>query len=198
MATVQEALAALSGAIGEKVRRGLPESDFVRRIWGSIKDLHDVHGVPEDSMTNIVPESWPHRALRAGEQGASGQSIVGVLPTHDAETTGSSKAPYRLGKLVNRVRYEEVRRFFRKRLPETAPRSRGTGGLIGQTKRETRGVATARQKKPIGTRCRRLFESETCRLLKDHPRVVIRVRGTALFGGSGVPGDEVLLLRCNG
>ena len=52
-----EVLADLSGAIGDKVRRELPDSDLVRRIWNSIRDLRDVHGVPEEAMANIVPGS---------------------------------------------------------------------------------------------------------------------------------------------
>ena len=55
---VPEVLADLSGAIRNKVRRELPDSDLVRRIWNSIRDLRDVHGVPEEAMANVVPESW--------------------------------------------------------------------------------------------------------------------------------------------
>ena len=106
VATVSEALDDLSGSIGNKVRRALPGSDLVRRIWKSVRDLRDVHGVSEEAMANIVPESWREKAFRAGEQGASGQSVADVLPAHDVETISSSKAQHRLGKLVNRVRYE--------------------------------------------------------------------------------------------
>ena len=45
VATVPEVLGDLSGAIGNKVRRGLPDSDLVQRIWNSVRDLRDVHGV---------------------------------------------------------------------------------------------------------------------------------------------------------
>ena len=45
VATVPEVLADLSGAIGNKVRRELPDSDLVRHIWNSVKDLRGVHGV---------------------------------------------------------------------------------------------------------------------------------------------------------
>ena len=63
VATVPEVLAYLSGAIGDKVRRELPDSDLVRRIWNSIRDLRDAHGVSEEAMANIVPESWRDRAF---------------------------------------------------------------------------------------------------------------------------------------
>ena len=72
----------------------------------NVRDFRDVHGVSEEAIANIVPESWRDRAFRAGEQGVSGQSIADILPAHDAESTSSNKAQYRLGKLVNRVRHE--------------------------------------------------------------------------------------------
>ena len=131
--TVPEVLADLSGAIGDKVRRELLDSDLVQRIWNSVRDLRDVHGVSEEAMTNVVPESWRDRAFRAGEQGASGQSVADVLPAHHAETISSSKAQHRQGKLVNRVRCE---RFVAKldQLPEKRPQ-RETGD--SQSEKET-------------------------------------------------------------
>ena len=90
VATVTEVLGDLSGAKGNKLRRELPDSDLVRRIWNSIRDLRNVHGVSERVMANIVPESWRDRAFRAGEQGASGQSIADVCRQH---TTPKLSAP---------------------------------------------------------------------------------------------------------
>ena len=94
--TVPEVLADLSGAIGNKVRRELPDSDLVRRFY-----LEQRQRPAEEAMANIAPESWRDRAFRAGEQGPSRQSVADVLPAHDAETISSSKAQHRLGKLVN-------------------------------------------------------------------------------------------------
>ena len=141
VAAVTEMLADLSGTIGEKVRRELPDSDLVRRIWKSIRDVRDEHGVSEEAMATIAPESWRDRAFRAGEQSASGQSIAEVLPAHDAETTTSSKAHYGLGKLVNRVRFDRYVASL-EQLPETNP-PRGT---VDPLVEETRGFAKARQR----------------------------------------------------
>ena len=55
VATVLEVLAALSGAIDDRVRRELPDSDLVRRIWNSVRNLRDVHGVSEEAMVIVVP-----------------------------------------------------------------------------------------------------------------------------------------------
>ena len=65
-----------------------------------------------------------------------------VLPAHVAETISSSKAQHRLGKLVNRVRYERYV-SSRDQLPETKLQ-RGTGDSQGE--KGTRGLAKARQR----------------------------------------------------
>ena len=146
VATAPEDLTDILGIIGEKVRRGLPDSDLVRRIWSSVRDLRDVHGVSEEAMSNIVKERWRDRAFRRGEQDTSGQSMAEVLPAHDAETTSSSKAQYRLGKPVNRVRYHRFAAYL-EQLPETPP-PRGTGDPNGE--KEMRGFAKARQRSQSG------------------------------------------------
>ena len=106
-----------------------------------MRDLRDVHGVSEEAMGNTVSESWRDTAFRAGEQGASGKSIADILPAHDAESTSSNKAQYRLGKLVNRVRYDRYVTSL-EQLPGTSP-PRGTGDPHGE--KETKSFAKARQ-----------------------------------------------------
>ena len=148
VAMVPEVLADLSGAIGNKVRRELPDSDLVRRIWNSVRDLRDVRGVSEEVMANIVPESWRNRAFRSGEQGASGQSVAGVLPAHDAKTISSSEAQHRLGKLVlHRVHYDKYVSSL-DQLPETRPQ-RDTSESQGE--KETQDLAKARQRGQSGS-----------------------------------------------
>ena len=147
VATVPEVLADLSGAVGNKVRRELPDSDLVRRIWNGVRDLRDVHGVSEEAMANIVPESWRDRAFRSEEQGASGQSVADVLPAHDAEAISSSKAQHRLGKLVNRVHYERYVSSL-DQLPVTRPQ-RDTSEY--QVEKKTRDLAKARQRSQSGS-----------------------------------------------
>ena len=147
VATVPEVLADLSGAIGNKVRRRLPDSELVRRIWNSVRDPRDVHGVSEEAMANIVPKSWRDRTVRAGEQGASGQSVADVLPAHDAETIRSSKAQHMLGKLVNRVHHERYVSSL-DQLSETRPQQDTSES---QGEKETRDVAKARQRSQSGS-----------------------------------------------
>ena len=107
VATAPQVLADLSGVIRKKVRRELPYLDLARRIiWRGVRDLHNLYGVSEEPTANIVPERWRDQTFRAGEQSAPGQSIANVTCAHDAETTSSTKAWYRLGKLVNRLRFE--------------------------------------------------------------------------------------------
>ena len=97
-----------------------------------MRDLRDVHGVSEEAMGNTVSESWRDTAFRAGEQGASGKSIADILPAHDAESTSSNKAQYRLGKLVNRVRYDK--NVTLKQLPEKSSGAQATH--TGKRRRE--------------------------------------------------------------
>ena len=104
VATVLEILADLSGLLREKVWRELPNSDLVCRICSSVRDLRDIHGVSEEAMANVAPESWRNRAFRANEERASWQSDAEVLPAHDGETISSHKAQHKLGQQVNRVR----------------------------------------------------------------------------------------------
>ena len=93
-------------------------------------------------MANIVPESWHVRAFRPGQRNTSGQSSVEMLPAHDAKTISSSKAQYRLRKLVNRARYDWYVASL-EQLPETTP-PRGTGD--SNKEKKTRGFAKTRQR----------------------------------------------------
>lgn len=86
--TVPEALADHSCTLGEKVRRGLPKEDLIHRTWHSVRDAH---GISEQAVANVVPESWRDRVLHAREKVNSGEYDVEVLPVHDAEITNSHK-----------------------------------------------------------------------------------------------------------
>ena len=152
-------LADLSGAIGNKVGRELPDADLVRRTWNSVRDLRDVHGVSEEAMENIVPESWRDRAFRAGEQGAPGQS----LQAYCLHTTPKLSAPAKRSiDLVNWsteyvIRGTSLRwtRSPRRGPSETQRTSRQEGDArLGQ------GPAT----ESIGIRGYRLPKGEACRL----------------------------------
>ena len=151
-----------------------------------------MHGVSEEVIANIVPESRRDRAFRPGKQDTSGQSIAEALPAHDAETINSSKAQYRLGKLVNRVRYNGYVASL-EQLPETTP-PRGKGDPNGE--KETRSFAKARQRIQSGPGAT-VFLRARPRLVQSHPSVGFCIRGTT-FSGDGVSGNEVTLLRRNG
>ena len=126
VATVPEVLAGLSGAIRDKARRELPDSDLVRRIWNSIRGLRDAHGVSEEAMANIVLEGWRDKSFRGVEQEVSGRPVAEVLPAHHVESISSSKAQHGLGKLVNRVCHERYVASL-DQLPVETTTQRGTG-----------------------------------------------------------------------
>ena len=106
MATPPAVLADLSGSLGDKVRRNLPESELVTSIWEGIRGLRDNGGVTEEDMGNVASRGWRDRAFRPEEVSASGNSDRKLLAAHDAEITNSPKAQEKLGKQVNRVRGE--------------------------------------------------------------------------------------------
>ena len=102
--------------------------------------------------------------------------------------------PVQIGEVGKSGTLRQERRFS-----GTAPRNVTSAGH----RRPTRGKGDERfrqspAKKSIGTRCHCLLEGATGRLVQGHSSVGIRVRGTALSGEKGVPGDEVPLLRCDG
>lgn len=146
VATLPAVLADLTGILGEKVRNHLPGSDLVNGIWDSVRGLRDDLGVSEEAMSGVVPESWRDRAFRAEEGSVTEGSEREVLGAHDAETINSNKAQQRLGKLVNRVRYEK----YAASLEELPIRAQplGESGPFGET--ETRDCAKARQRSQCG------------------------------------------------
>ena len=187
VATVPEVLADLSGATGEKVRMGLPDSDLVRRTWNSVRDLRDVHGASEEAMADIAPESWRDKVFRAGEQGASGQSIADILSAHDAESTSPNKAQYRLGKLEKRVRHDRYVAALQE-LPEMSP-PRGTGDQHGE--KETRCFTKAQQRSQSGPGATAFLRARPI----DSSRVI---PASALVSAEGrfLGRVEVLATRC--
>ena len=145
-------------------------------------------------MANIVSESGRDRAFRALEQDTSRQSIAEELPAHDAEMTSSSKDQYRLGKRVDRVRYDRYV-ACQEKLPETTP-PRGTGDPYGK---ETRGFAKARQTSQSGSGATAFLRARPVDPSRAIPASEFVSAGRRFLGpDGGVPGDEVPPLSCDG
>ena len=106
VATLPAVLAGLSGSLGEKVRKSRPGSELVASMWEGVRSLRDEGGVTEEEMGEVVPRGWRDRAFRPEEVSASGNTDREVLAAHDAETTNSRRVQKKLGKQVNRVRYD--------------------------------------------------------------------------------------------
>ena len=106
VATPPAVLADLSGSLGDKVRRNLPESELVTSIWEGIRGLRDNGGVTEEDMGNVASRGWRDRAFRPEEVSASGNSDREVLAARDAETINSHQAQKTFGKQANLVRYD--------------------------------------------------------------------------------------------
>ena len=97
-----EVLADLTGPVGDRVRRGLPESRIIARLGGRLWEIRDTWGVTKEEMAGIVPESWSEWGLGAEGDTALRPLKVDILAAHDAVTTNSRKAQHHLGKLVNK------------------------------------------------------------------------------------------------
>ena len=58
MGILPEVLADFTGPLGDRVRRGLPESRIIAQLGGSLWETRDKWGVTKEQMAGIVPESW--------------------------------------------------------------------------------------------------------------------------------------------
>ena len=68
MATLPAVLADLSGSLGEKARRNLPQSELVSSVWKGVKGLRDDGGVTEEEKDEVVPRGWRGRSFRSGDK----------------------------------------------------------------------------------------------------------------------------------
>ena len=63
--TLPEVLADLTGPLGNKLRRGLPESSVIAQLEDSLLEIRDIWGVSQEAMAGIVPEPWLEWGLGA-------------------------------------------------------------------------------------------------------------------------------------
>ena len=112
-----------------------------------------------------------------------------MLPAHNAEIISFSKAQNRLGKFRNGVSYK---RYVASLDRDDAPERHGRSTRREGNERFAKGPAI----ESIRTRGYRLLKGEACQVGQSHPSVGIRCCRTAVSGDCGVPGREVLLLRC--
>ena len=53
-----EVLAGLTGPLGNKLRRGLPESSIIAQLGGSLREIRETSGVTIEAMVGSAPEAW--------------------------------------------------------------------------------------------------------------------------------------------
>ena len=98
--TLSEVLVDLTSPLGDRVRRGSPDSSIIVQLGDSLREIRDTWGVTKEAMAGIVPESWLEWGLGAEGDKASRPPEADLLPAHDAVTTNFRKAQQKLGKLV--------------------------------------------------------------------------------------------------
>ena len=96
--TLPEILADLTGPLGDRVRRRLPESSIITQLRGSLREIRDTWGVSKEAMAGIAPESWLEWGLGAEGDQAPTTPEADILAAHDAVTANSTKAQQKLGK----------------------------------------------------------------------------------------------------
>ena len=186
-----EVLTDFTGPLGDKLRRGLPESGIFPQLGDSLREIRDTWGVTKEAMAGIVPEPW----LEWGQDAERGLTPrppeADMLGAHDAVNTNSRKAQYQLGKLVNQERHAAHTASLEE-LPETAS-SFGPGDPMGGT--ETKAFAKARYRSLQGagaTACLRTRPTDSLRVIT---RSRVRGHGKAVLGDRGTRGNEAPLLR---
>ena len=130
METLPEVIADLTGPLGGLVRRGLPESNIIAQLDGSLREIRDTWWVTKEATVGIVPELW------------SEWGLVAEGDPHDAVTTNSRKEQYKLGKLVIQGRHAAHTALL-EQLPETARPPGSDDPLRGG---ETKAFAKARHR----------------------------------------------------
>ena len=78
-----EVLADLTGPLGDRVRRGLPESRIIAQLGGSLREIRDQSGVTKEEMASIVPESWLEWGLGTEGDAPPRSPVVDILAAHD-------------------------------------------------------------------------------------------------------------------
>lgn len=183
-ARVPEILADLSAVIGEKTRRGVPNSDLARRFWRSLGDLRP-------TCTGFRRKPWLASCRNAGGTDLFEYSRARCLMTVGLLRCCRHTTPKRQAPQQNPAQIGEL-------LGESGTR-RQARAFFGTTRRDdthnngregSERFRQALENKPVGTRCHRLLEGETHRLVQGRPSVGVRVGGTACSGDGGVPGEE--------
>ena len=185
--TLPEILADLTGPLGDRVRRRLPESSIITQLGGSLREIRDTWGVSKEAMAGIVPESWLEWGLGAEGDQAPRTPEADMLAAHDAVTTNSTKAQQKLGKLVNQGRHAAHTSLL-DQLPETS-HPQGPGDPLGRC--ETKALAKARYRSLQGA------GATAC--LRARPTDSLRVIPAAEFVGMGrrfLGIEEHVAVRC--
>ena len=97
--TLPEILADLTGPLGNRVRRRLPESSIITQLGGILREIRDTRGVSKEAMAGIVPEPWLEWGLGAEGDQAPRTPEADILAAHDAVTTNSTKAQQKAGQV---------------------------------------------------------------------------------------------------
>lgn len=56
--TLTEILADVTGPLGDKLKRRLPESSIIARLGDRLREIRDTEAATKEAVARIVPETW--------------------------------------------------------------------------------------------------------------------------------------------
>lgn len=109
---MREALAELTGMIGDRVRRGLPEASIVVQLGSSLWEIRDPWGVTKEAMAVIVLVPWLEWGIGTERDQAPRPPEADILPAHGTVTMGPRKTQ-QVGEVVHQGRLGAKKKFLR-------------------------------------------------------------------------------------
>ena len=104
--TLPEALADLIGPLGDRVRRGRPESSISAQLVGSLRETFEIHGGgTKEAIAGASSLNLGWNGVSAQKETPSQDSQKLTCWRHTTVTSDSRKPQDGLGKLVNRSRH---------------------------------------------------------------------------------------------
>ena len=92
------------GLVRRPSEEGLPESNIIAQLGGSLREIRGTWGVTNEAMAEIVPESWLEWGLGAEGDLASTAPEADMMAAHGV-VTNTRKAQQKLSKLVNQGKH---------------------------------------------------------------------------------------------
>ena len=195
VATLPVVLADLSGSLGKKVLRNLPDSELVTSIWEGVRGLRDDEEVTEEEMGRVVPRGWRDGPFRPEEVSASGNSDIERCWQHTTLRPSTPTKPRKKTPKTGQPGALRPVRHISGRTPHPcAPAGEGRAFRGDRDPLLRNGQAT----EPVRTRSCRVVMSEAGGRFTQHISPGVPLRRAATSGNRGALYDDVSRLWFSG